>query len=158
MHETNDDRKAQLLRWLKENVLTPPRPSRICITEVQMDWLQMRGSFSLTLDDVRLEDRFTLCYEMNGRIGFAPPVFHSPLCLPISFNAVELDQKTEEAIQRALDRVFPVIRGFGRHKKGKIVDLNSSLKSRVIDRASFETQRALIDAGDIYLHELVATD
>ena len=56
MDETNDDRKAQLLGWLKENVLAPPRPSRICITDVTMEWLKMRGSFSLALDGVPLED------------------------------------------------------------------------------------------------------
>lgn len=71
---------------------------------------------------------------------------------------IELDQNAHEAIQRGLDRTFPLIRAFGLHKKGKIIDANSSLKSRMIKRPAFDAQRAVIDAGNLPIQKTVAAD
>ncbi len=151
-----DDRKNELREWLRQNVLVPPRPSRITVTDIQFDWPRMRGTFVLALDGVALEQRFSVYYAMNGRIEFSPPWVHSPVRLPITVSTIELDQQTQAAVQRALDRTFPVIRAYGLHKKGKIVDANSSLKGRIIKRPAFDAQRAIIDAGNLAVEEPVS--
>jgi hypothetical protein len=155
MDDEGTSRYEEFLEWKKQNIPSPPQPSRITVSEIAFSWPDMRGTFTLSLDGVALEDRFPLSYQMNGRVEFFPPLIHSPLCLPITVSAVELDRKTSAAVQRAVDRIFPVIRAFGRHNGGKIVGYNSSLKRRVIDRAEFEAMQAAIDSKELLVDEMV---
>lgn len=158
MDDEGNSRYEEFLEWKKQNIPSPPQPSRITVSEIAFSWPDMQGEFTLSLDGVALEDRFSLSYQMNGRVEFFPPLIHSPLGLPITVVAAELDPKTSAAVQRAIDRIFPVIRAFGRHKGGKIVGYNSSLKSRVINRAEFEAMQAAIDSGEMVVDEMVGDD
>lgn len=155
MDDEGKSRFEEFLEWKKQNIPSPPQPSRITVSEIAFSWPDMQGEFTLSLDGVALEDRFSLSYQMNGRVEFFPPLMHSPLGLPITVNAVELGPKTSAAVQRAIDRIFPVILAFGRHKGRKIVGFNSSLKSRVVNRPEFEAKQAAIDSGELAVDEMV---
>jgi hypothetical protein len=55
------------------------------------------------------------------RVGFFPLLMRSPFDLPVKVVAARSDLKTSVAVQRVIDRIFPVIRTLGRHKSGKVV-------------------------------------
>jgi hypothetical protein len=73
---------------------------------------------------------------------FSPPMFHSPLGAPASYAAIDLDERTNKAILRALEQVFPRVRAFGWHKDlDLIIDGFSPFEERVIDQLDFEKMR-----------------
>lgn len=147
--DEHKDRRELVRAWLKENVLWPRTPSEISISEVEFDWDRLTGSFALSLDGQRLEERFDISIEITGRVKCNPPMFHSPLGAPASYAAVHLDQKTEAAVLRALGLLFPRLRAFGLHKDiGLIVDGLTPMDRRIIDRTDFEEKRKRIESGD----------
>jgi hypothetical protein len=150
MNESLSDRVAQVRAWLKENVIVPDTPSQISISDVEFDWRTMSGSFSLALDGERLEDRFYVGIEITGLVKYGPPMFHSPLGVPASYAAVELNDKTGAAVQEALESIFPRVRAYGWHKDiDLIIDAMTPFEERVIDSVEFENRRKIIEAGDL---------
>lgn len=156
MNESFQERVAQVRAWLKENVIAPDTPSQISISDVEFDWRTMSGSFSLALDGKKLEDRFYVGIEITGRVKYGPPMFHSPLGVPASYAAVELDEKTDAAVQEALESIFPRVRAYGWHKDiDVIIDAMTPFEERVVDKVEFEKGRKIIEAGDLTVSRLV---
>lgn len=154
--EPVEDRRAALRKWLMENVLVPPTPQSITISDIKFDWERGSGSFVLALDGERLMDRFNLSVEMNGKVTFGGPLFVSPMGVPATFSAVDLDRPTSQAIQKGLERIFPLYYAFGRHKHRKrLVDIWTPLHRRIVDQKDFQEKRALIDSGQCVVTEMV---
>jgi hypothetical protein len=151
-----EERIAQLKAWLQENVVVPETPVEVCISEIQFDWEQMSGSFAVSLDDQKLEDRFTVSMQITGRVAFTPPMFCSPLGVPASYPAVRLCEKTESAIQRALERVFPRVRAYGWHKDiDLVIDAYTCFSSRIIDIVDFDQKRRFLQEAERVIRERI---
>ena len=148
--ESLQERVAQVRAWLKENVIVPDTPSQISISDVEFDWRTMSGSFSLSLDGKKLEDRFYVGVEITGRVKYGPPMFHSPLGVPASYAAVELDDKTDAAVQEALESIFPRVRAYGWHKDiDVIIDAMTPFEERVVDKVEFDAKRQAIESDHL---------
>lgn len=133
--------------WLAINVLRPPQPKEISISDVQFDWHDMKGSFILSLDDKAIEDRFVLMLQMNGKMDYGEPIFHSPLGAPASYAAVELTQSTAEALSQALIQIFPTVRAFGWHTDLQLlIDQRTPLSRRICDQEDFDRKKAAIQS------------
>ena len=151
-----EQRLAEIRTWLDENVLVPETPMEISISEIQFEWKKMYGTFSVSLDDCKLKDRFSVSMQITGRVAFTPPMFTSPLGVPASYAAVKLSEKTELAIQRALERVFPTVRAYGWHKDiDLIIDAYTPFDRRIIDQGVFEQRRLMIEKGNTVASEKV---
>lgn len=78
--------------------------------------------------------------------------------VPATFSAVELDRPTSQAIEKGLERIFPLYYAFGRHKHRKrLVDIWTPLHRRIVDQKDFQEKRALIDSGQCVVTEMVVT-
>jgi hypothetical protein len=110
------------------------------------------------LDSQALEDRFDLWIAIDGKVNFGVPMFVSPMCVPASFAAIELDEDTRAAIQRALDRVFPEYFSYGRHKgRRRHIDAYTPLMRRIKDQAQFELKKTALDDRSLVIKESVVS-
>jgi hypothetical protein len=158
MEESFAERKRALESWLDANVLVPSRPSQIAISDLKCDWENGRGSFLLSLDTQALEDRFDLWIAIDGKVNFGVPMFVSPMGVPASFAAIELDEDTRAAIQRALDRVFPEYFSYGRHKgRRRYIDAYTPLMRRIKDQVQFELKKTALDNQNLVVMEPVVS-
>ena len=145
MRPLAEDHVKKVRAWLEKNVLAPVTPSTITVSKIRFSWRSLQGSFKLSLDDKPIKGRFDLYIDIAGQIQFCPPMFCSPLGAPCSYAAVDLDPETEAALTRALQRIFPRIRGYGVYQSlGLEIYGDNPLKDRIIDIERFTTQRALI--------------
>jgi hypothetical protein len=150
--ETHSSRKDRLEKWLEKNVLVPPRPEKITISNLQFNWDSLAGTFQLSLDNVVIKEPLDLRVCINGKIVITPPMFHSPLGVPCSYATLVLDEATVQAITQTLQAVFPQIRAFGWHKElDLIIDGFSPFEERIVDLDDFNNKVAALAAKGLTL-------
>jgi hypothetical protein len=143
-----DDHLEKVRAWLELNVHVPPMPKKVTLSEISFDWDYGRGSFVLNLDEHPVKDLFRIYVEMNGQMAFTPPLHISPLGAPASYAAIKLDESTEQAIKKALSRVFPKFLAYGRHKgRDAYIDALTPLGDRVVNDEEFVEKKSLLKAG-----------
>jgi hypothetical protein len=148
VEEPVDNHLEKVREWLALNVLVPPMPKKVTLSEITFDWDSGRGSFVLNLDEHPVKDPFRIYVEMNGQMAFTPPLYISPLGAPASYAAIKLDEATEQAIKRALSRVFPKFLAYGRHKgRDAYIDALTPLGDRVVSDEEFVEKKRLLKAG-----------
>lgn len=136
---------AEVHAWLAKNVVAPETPKTVTVSRIRFDWKKRSGTFKLSLDNLVFQEDFDLGIEITGRPTFYVPMFHSPLGVPASYAAIELDQKTEAAVRTALIQVFPRLRAYGLHKDlDLIIDAMSPFEERIIDQAEFKEKCAAL--------------
>ena len=146
----------QIQEWLDLNVERPVQPKVMTLSDLTFDWEAARGSFRLALDNVEVEDQFTLFIQMNGEVAFTPPMFVSPLGAPASYAAITLDEATETAVNRALGRVFSKFFGYGRHQgREAYINALTPLTDRAVSHEEFMEKKNAIEAGSVIICEYV---
>jgi hypothetical protein len=124
----------ELKKWLKDNVVSPPNAKEICLSDFEFNSQEMSGSFCLTLDGIKLSERFDFAVETDGKYGIYPPMFTSPLGVPASYPAIELAEETTDVVISMINEFFPKIRPFGlNNQTGKMIDRNTPTKDRIVD-------------------------
>jgi hypothetical protein len=103
--------------WLDENTVTVPEPNTVTLYDFKVDWSKWSGSFRIRFDDVLHEDRFQFSDDGTGKVRLSLPMFVSPLGAPASYPAVEISERTREAILQALGSTLPKITPHGRNRK-----------------------------------------
>jgi hypothetical protein len=142
--------------WLEDNVFAPPSPKKVTLSHIEFDWESLDGSFRLTLDNLVIKDTFALTIDIAGQIKFCPPMFHSPLGAPASYAAVTLTQATCSTVQKALELLFPKLRGYGLHKETGIeIWAGSPTADRVIDDVKFQSCVKALAAPEFQVSETV---
>lgn len=142
--------------WLEDNVFVPPTPRNITISDIRFDWRNLHGSFRLALDNCLIKDAFDVAIDIAGNVKFAPPMYHSPLGAPASYAAVELNLATSSAVIRALERVFPKLRGFGLHKDiGIEIWADSPVEDRIPDLTEFHHCQQLLSRPGFSVNERI---
>ena len=87
--KTVEDHIEAVAAWLEENVDTPPTPKSLTLHDIKIDRMSpLSGGFTARLDGTDFADcKFST--QQNGRFGFCPPMYFSPLGAPASYAAVE---------------------------------------------------------------------
>lgn len=135
----------RLDNWLKDNVLRVENPKKVTLHSFKIDWSSFSGSFVLELDGVSLESPFRLSLGIDGVVHFGEPIVHSPLGVPASYSAVEIDSETKSAIANSIAMFFPKFRAYGYHKDiNLMVDSSSSLEERVFDSVEFKNFKSKV--------------
>ena len=152
--------RLELVRvWLEENVFCPPTPKEITIHRIEFDWDRLSGTFRLALDNCEIAEPFEVHIDIAGRVKYLPPMFYSPLGAPASYAAVELDEITATAVTRALERVFPRLRGYGIYPDlGLEIYGDNPLEDRIIDQVQFLRMKAKLDSKKSLIRERVGGD
>lgn len=136
---------ARVKVWLDENVIEYPTPAKVTLSNFQLDWQNVTGSFVLELDGALVGDRFELSLGDNGRLKFSVPMFHSPLGAPASYAAVEFTVETRNAINDGLSILVPKFAGFGLHPLSReFIHQSTPLCDRVLDPEGLEISKLLM--------------
>ncbi len=106
-------REHNLQEWLKSNVVCYSEPREISLSEFEVDWVELKGKFLLTLDSVKIEPKIRFSLDSNGLMKYWVPMYHSPVGVPASYPSLELTGATQDAINQALERIFGRFRAFG---------------------------------------------
>lgn len=138
-------RDEMLQEWLNDNVQVFSTPQKIKLSEFQVDWENLSGSFNLTLDGVSARERIGFSPEISGKPALNFPMYHSPLGVPCSYSVIKITWETEYCILKHLKLLLPRV---GHHYsendviKFKYCDLNlnildestlSGIKKNVMD-------------------------
>jgi hypothetical protein len=123
-----------LENWLKENILKISRPNKLVLHNFKVDLRAFSGSFMVDVDGETLNATFSLYLGSDGKVHFGEPMFHSPMGVPASYAAIEVDPDTRLAIANSICNLFPKFRAYGFHKDlNRMIDSSSSLEDRVTD-------------------------
>lgn len=123
-------RNEMLEEWLNENVQVFSTPQKIKLSEFQVDWEKLSGSFNLTLDGVSAKERIGFSPEVSGKPSLNFPMYHSPLGVPCSYSVIKITWETEYCILKQLKLLLPRV---GYHFiendviKSKYCDLNRNI-------------------------------
>lgn len=142
------DHVKKVHEWVEKNKQSFSTPKTIVLDEIEFDWEEFDGSFSLQLDDIRINERYDLSLGIDGKYEYSGPMFISPLGAPASFAAIELTDETEVAITNALNQMLPKMAAFGLHPVTKeFINRSTPLSSRILDKAGIESLKQLISSG-----------
>lgn len=98
------------------NVQNHPEPKSVVLSDFEVNWTDMSGSFTLALDSLKIEPRIKFSLDSNGWVRFWMPMFHSPMGVPASYAMFELTDATQKAIEEALKDAFGPFRPLGLNK------------------------------------------
>ena len=118
MSKTEKTRNEMLQEWLNENVQVFPTPNKIKLTNFEVLWEHLSGSFNMTLDGVFINERMNFSPEASGKPTLYYPMFHSPLGVPCSYSLIKITWETEYCILKQLKMLLP------RFGDGEMCDLN----------------------------------
>jgi hypothetical protein len=107
MTKTEKTRNEMLQEWLNENVQTFSTPKKMKLSNFQVDWKTLSGSFNLTLDGVFIKERMKFSPEASGKPTLYYPMFHSPLGVPCSYSLIQITWETEYCILKQLKMLLP---------------------------------------------------
>lgn len=134
--------------WVAENRQTFSTPKTIVMDEIEFDWRYFSGSFSLKLDNIKIDEKFDFSLGIDGMYHHSTPMFTSPLGAPASFTAIELSKETHAAITNSLNQIFPRMAAFGLHPVSKqFINSSTPIGERILDKASVESTKQLIESG-----------
>ena len=107
MTKPEQTRNEMLQEWLNENVQTFPTPRKIKLSNFEVDWEKLKGSFNLTLDGISTKERIGFSPEVSGKPSLNFPIYHSPLGVPCSYSLVKITWETEYCILKQLKMLLP---------------------------------------------------
>ena len=140
-------RKEELCDWLKDNIKAYEAVKTIQLHDFVVDWEELDGEFSVTIDGETVEDKFSLCLTGTGRVAYGVPIFHSPLGTVASYAAIELSEEIRKRISQVLDSIFPKFRAYGIHNDiNHFVTQSTPLNVRTYDDELFNRCKHMVDA------------
>ena len=131
-------------KWLEENIEVIPDPKKVTLYDFAVEWEQWSGTFMLKCDDKPCSREFY--FQDNGASSFMVqvPMHISPLGMPASFAAVELSDKTMDAIVQALEVSFPKLTPHGLNREtGTEITVFTPLEDR-LKPAEFAEAKLLV--------------
>ena len=72
MSKTEKTRNEMLQEWLNENVQVFPTPKKIKLTNFEVLWEHLSGSFNMTLDGVFINERMNFLFETKKNSLYGP--------------------------------------------------------------------------------------
>ncbi len=125
-------REHDLKNWLEANVSYPPEPKKVVLSDFEVDWADLRGTFTLFLDSTKIRPRVKFSLDSNGWMQFWMPMHHSPMGAPASYPMFCLTDSTNKAIKKGLKGVFGHFRPLGLNKDiNKLITANSPVLERI---------------------------
>lgn len=142
---TEKSRHEMYEEFLNQNVQVFSTPNKIKLSDFEIDWQSLTGSFNLTLDGILTKERMGFRPEASGKPTLVFPVYQAPYGLPTSYSTISITWETEYCILKQLKILLPRV---GYHYlendviKSKYCDLNlnvldestlSEIKKKVMD-------------------------
>jgi len=107
MSKTEKTRNELYQEWLNEHVQVFSTPEKIKLSEFDIDWESLSGSFNLTLDGISTKERMGFCREASGKPTLVFPVYHAPYGIPTSYSSISITWETEYCILKQLKILLP---------------------------------------------------
>lgn len=119
--------------WLDANVIHYPEPKSVDLSDFEVDWDELCGSFTLSLDSTKLEPKIQFSLDSTEWIKFWMPMHYSPLGVPASYGMFEITPATQAAIDEALREAFGRFRPLGLNKDiGELITSSTPIPERVL--------------------------
>jgi hypothetical protein len=128
-------RNEMYQEFLNENVQVFSTPQRIKLSEFQIDWKSLSGSFNLTLDGVQTKERMGFCPEVSGKPRLVFPVYHAPYGIPSSYSSVKITWETEYCILKQLKLLLPRV-GYHYLENDEIKSKYCDLDRNILDEST----------------------
>jgi hypothetical protein len=129
-------------KWLEDHVEVWEEPAAVTLFDFEVNWDSFSGSFTLALDDYVYEERLHFGLQESGKVGYALPIFGSPLGVPASYAAVEMTARTSQAISKALRETIPKVRGCGINREtGQLINFDTPPLERINPEVIEEARR-----------------
>jgi hypothetical protein len=142
------DRIEMLRKWLKERVTCYPTPKKVTLSEFEIDWGELSGSFRVDFDRVQVRKRFGFFVQYTDRPLLSIPLVHCPCGLPYSCSEIEITSETKTAILEGLHHTMPPIRPWGIDPEtGKEIHRDTPFSERIIDLIQFEAAKQQVNSG-----------
>src|SRR4051794_33586873 len=104
------------------------------LSEFEIDWDRLAGSFRLAFDGEPLLERFRISLELSGWLRYWTPMCHSPLGAPASYAAVDFTGETRRAIDAGLRAMLPRLHGCGIIlATAKEIHFTAPIDERIVD-------------------------
>jgi ADP-ribosyl-[dinitrogen reductase] hydrolase len=113
-----DAKKHRVEEWLADNITVIREVKSILLCKFTWEPDQYGGRFNVAFDGVEHPDSFM--FSLGGSDGYTDmyiPMFHSPLGVPASFEAIRISPRVERAIKNEIRTLFPRIEPFGLNRK-----------------------------------------
>ncbi len=116
MEQTGPSKK-ELNEWLKRNVTTYHGVQFATLFGFSYDTDEYNGRFRVKFNSTECEYDFRFFLgECDGYPHVQFPIVHSPLGVPASFGAINIEDNVRDAIEREIRSLFPRIIPCGRDK------------------------------------------
>jgi hypothetical protein len=106
-------RPEDVWAWLNENVEIIKTPKELTLHSFKINWKDYTGTFRINFGCYDFSRHFQILLEGNGTCNFVPPLFHSPLGVPCTYNALKIDPQTIDAIREGLSLTLPRVKPLG---------------------------------------------
>jgi hypothetical protein len=134
-----------LQEWLHENVQVFTTPQKIKLSEFQVDWENLSGSFNLTLDGVSTKERIGFSPEVSGKPSLNFPMYHSPLGVPCSYSVIQITWETQYCILKQLKMLLPRV-GYHYLENDVIISKYCDLNRNILDESTLtEIKKKVMD-------------
>ena len=145
MPKTEKTRNEMLQEWLNENVQVFPTPKKIKLSNFEVDWDHLSGSFNLTLDDVFIKERMNFSPEASGKPTLYYPMYHSPLGVPCSYSLIRITWETEFCILKQLKMLLPRT-GYHYIENNEVKSKHCDLNRNILDESTVsEIKKKVMD-------------
>lgn len=153
-----EDRRAQVERWLKENVKVYDTPDSVTLSDFKVNAAEYSGRFAVTLGSENLPYTFSFGLGGNGKPELYWPMFHSPCGVPCSYGAVELSDATVLVMKELLADALPRMRPLGLDKTtGEWITYSGHRgKARIVDLAEYESRMHQIRTANFSVTKSIA--
>ena len=142
--------KEDVMQWLRDNVQVIPEPEAVTLSNFSVDWEDFSGDFRISFDSVMLAEKMSFGLEATGKTVFYMPMFHSPLGVPASYSAIEITDKTQNAILKGLRETIPQLKGAGLDKEtGREITWHTAPAERIAASALRKAMRKVTESYSI---------
>ena len=129
-----DDIHERIEVWLKENTFVFDKVNSLIIKNITFSLKRYNGTFDAIINDELIERYKFGCGDGTGTISAHPPLYHSPLGVPCSYEVVRIPTEVNKLIDKHLSVLFPKIQPTGLNKKtGKIITMLTLISDRILD-------------------------
>jgi hypothetical protein len=132
--ENRSEGRVALDAWLKDNVRNYPGVTAVVLKDfsTQFGKSSYEGAFKVSFKPYNAEETFSFSAEGTGQVMLGAPYFHSPLGVPITCSAIDLEPEVSRAISVGIRALIPPLKPLGLDPETQsIIVYGSPLKQRL---------------------------
>jgi hypothetical protein len=155
------DHNHPLVDWVRNRLMQSdikviPQPRAVTVRKFEINWKDGKGTFTVALNGVELDQRFSCTIEGDGWLHCWHPHLQAPIGLHPDYPCYIFTDATELAIASAVRKVFPRLKPWGIDRSsGSILNALSSLDQRGLSSSTHVEARIKIALASFAVTEKI---